>query len=192
MIDLDDLKKRAESAVGFVDVYLAPDVVLEMIDEIKALRDEVASDNKIIAERDRLLNMFECPEHGQCVPYAMEQVTALRSDKSEPCDGCFMADAEALRRDAMRYQRIRRRIVNGDLQISTVYRNMTTGMQVFIDGEQLDVAIDAAIAPPGTTHQNKGHGHVYPRADGVRMRCGGPGMCRECSAELLHKAASRG
>lgn len=80
MIDLDDLKKRAESAVGFVDVYLAPDVVLEMIAEIKALRDEVSSDNKIIEERDRLLNMFECPEHGQCVPFAMEQVTALRKD----------------------------------------------------------------------------------------------------------------
>lgn len=36
--------------------------------------------DKIIAERDRLLSMFDCPDHGQCVPYAMGQVEALRKD----------------------------------------------------------------------------------------------------------------
>jgi hypothetical protein len=30
---------------------------------------------------------------------------------------------------------------------------------------------------------NTGHGHVRPRPDGVRVRCGGPGMCNECSIE---------
>lgn len=49
--------------------------------ENEALREEVALDDKIIAERDRLLNMFDCPEHGQCVPYAMEQVEQLRASK---------------------------------------------------------------------------------------------------------------
>jgi hypothetical protein len=29
----------------------------------------------------------------------------LRKDKSEPCDGCFMADAEALRKDAERMKK---------------------------------------------------------------------------------------
>lgn len=32
--------------------------------------------------------------------------------------------------------------------------------------------------------ENTGHGHVYTRPDGVRMRCGGPGMCAECSKDL--------
>lgn len=31
---------------------------------------------------------------------------------------------------------------------------------------------------------NMGHGHVNPNADGSKARCGGPGLCRECSAEL--------
>lgn len=31
---------------------------------------------------------------------------------------------------------------------------------------------------------NSGHGHVWPRPDGVRMRCGGPGVCPECSRDL--------
>jgi hypothetical protein len=28
-----------------------------------------------------------------------------------------------------------------------------------------------------------GHGHVTPRPDGTRARCGGPGICAECSRE---------
>lgn len=28
-----------------------------------------------------------------------------------------------------------------------------------------------------------GHGHVRPRADGVKMRCGGPALCSYCQRE---------
>lgn len=37
---------------------------------------------------------------------------------------------------------------------------------------------------------NVGHGHIYRRADGQRIRCGGPGLCPECSADLERFAAS--
>lgn len=30
---------------------------------------------------------------------------------------------------------------------------------------------------------DSGHGHVHPRADGQRARCGDPGMCDQCSRE---------
>lgn len=30
-----------------------------------------------------------------------------------------------------------------------------------------------------------GHGHVTPNPDGSRARCGGPGLCGQCSAELV-------
>lgn len=30
---------------------------------------------------------------------------------------------------------------------------------------------------------NDGHGHVWPRPDGVRARCGGPAICRKCAAD---------
>lgn len=33
-------------------------------------------------------------------------------------------------------------------------------------------------------HLNQGHGHVFPRPDGVRARCGGPALCTACSADL--------
>lgn len=32
-------------------------------------------------------------------------------------------------------------------------------------------------------HQDAGHGHVTPRADGVVMKCGGPRLCAVCTAE---------
>lgn len=31
---------------------------------------------------------------------------------------------------------------------------------------------------------NTGHGHVWARPDGMKARCGGPGICRECSRDL--------
>jgi hypothetical protein len=32
--------------------------------------------------------------------------------------------------------------------------------------------------------RNTGHGHVRPRPDGVKARCGGPALCAECAREL--------
>ena len=41
-------------------------------------------------ERNRLLNMFECPDHGTgCVPHAMEEVKRLRD--GEYCARCHEA-----------------------------------------------------------------------------------------------------
>lgn len=33
-----------------------------------------------------------------------------------------------------------------------------------------------------------GHGHVTPNADGSKARCGGPGLCVECSREKAQAA----
>lgn len=33
------------------------------------------------------------------------------------------------------------------------------------------------------TDWNTGHGHVHPRPDGAKARCGGPGICAACSRE---------
>lgn len=37
---------------------------------------------------------------------------------------------------------------------------------------------------PSKIGGNTGHGHVWKRPDGVLMRCGGPGMCAACTADL--------
>lgn len=34
---------------------------------------------------------------------------------------------------------------------------------------------------------NTGHGHVYKRPDGAKARCGGPGICPECSRDQAQK-----
>jgi hypothetical protein len=33
-------------------------------------------------------------------------------------------------------------------------------------------------------NDNTGHGHVWERPDGVKMRCGGPAMCKVCAFDL--------
>lgn len=38
-----------------------------------------------------------------------------------------------------------------------------------------------------TSDPNTGHGHVFPRPDGVKARCGGPGICSECARDLARK-----
>lgn len=35
------------------------------------------------------------------------------------------------------------------------------------------------------------HGHVKPNPDGSKARCGGPGICPECSIELAEQTASK-
>ena len=50
----------------------------------------------------------------------------------------------------------------------------------------------AASKPePGSTaahgNPNTGHGHVFPRPDGVKARCGGPAICAECALDAQRK-----
>jgi hypothetical protein len=37
---------------------------------------------------------------------------------------------------------------------------------------------------PGT---NTGHGHVWERPDGVKARCGGPRICKECARDYAQR-----
>ena len=58
-----------------------PAVVLALIEEIERLTEEVKLDDKIIAERNRLLDTIpQCAAHGQCVPYAIQWVKDAQTD----------------------------------------------------------------------------------------------------------------
>lgn len=46
--------------------------------QLAAAKSEIGYDDLIIADRTRLLALFDCPAHGPCVPYAIEQVGKLR------------------------------------------------------------------------------------------------------------------
>jgi hypothetical protein len=37
------------------------------------------------------------------------------------------------------------------------------------------------------SNPNSGHGHVYPRPDKARARCGGPALCGKCAADAARK-----
>lgn len=40
-------------------------------------------------------------------------------------------------------------------------------------------------------YRNEGHGHVYPRPDGIKARCGGPAFCKGCAIDATRKAFGR-
>ena len=37
---------------------------------------------------------------------------------------------------------------------------------------------------------DSGHGHVFRLPGGAKARCGGPGLCRECDADLARLAVA--
>jgi hypothetical protein len=50
-------------------------------DELIAARAEIAIDDQLLAERNRILDALPCPEHGPCVPYVLEWIaTHLAAD----------------------------------------------------------------------------------------------------------------
>lgn len=44
-------------------------------------------------------------------------------------------------------------------------------------------ALEAIHEPRSPVGTNTGHGHAWERPDGMRARCGGPGMCPVCSRD---------
>lgn len=92
---------------------------------------------------------------------------------------------------------------------------MKHGIPVFLSLDLLKEWLDAAALPPASgvfvsnvfvsntsasifspkpfvNHNDGfGHGHVRPRPDGVKARCGGPGLCPRCARELAVQALAK-
>lgn len=52
------------------------------------------------------------------------------------------------------------------------------------DGRLADTSFVQPLAYGGL---NTGHGHVFPRPDGKKARCGGPKLCNLCAADQVRK-----
>ncbi len=53
--------------------------------EVARLQGEIATDDQLLVERQRLLDLFDCPTHGKnCIPNAIEEVTRLRAEAAAP------------------------------------------------------------------------------------------------------------
>ncbi|MDE8648057.1 hypothetical protein PXH69_24060 [Rhodococcus qingshengii] len=61
--------------------------------------------------------------------------------------------------------------------------------ELLADYGKLKADAEKRATPAYQPPKNTGHGWVYPREDGVRMRCGGPRLCSVCAAQATRKAA---
>ncbi len=69
---------------GYKEMYDDANVEIERLRaRVAELEGEVVLADKIIADRNRLLDRLACPAHGQCVPGAIEVVDKLESDRDE-------------------------------------------------------------------------------------------------------------
>ncbi|WP_054882095.1 hypothetical protein [Pseudomonas sp. NBRC 111128] len=109
-------------------------------------------------------------------PHGPEVVMAEAYDQ-------LKAENEVLRKDAERY-----RFVRNPIGTSSPLAIWNEGKMPLFSG-MADAVVDEYMAKELT---NKGHGHVFPRHDGVKAKCGGPGLCAECAADQQAKEASHG
>ena len=56
-----------------------------------------------------------------------------------------------------------------------------------VTNEELATELERVALRSESRNQNTGHGHVYPRPDGNKARCGGPRMCSECALDFVRK-----
>ena len=53
-----------------------------------------------------------------------------------------------------------------------------------------EATMPTTFTSPDPGQLNRGHGHVRPRPDGVKARCGGPALCRACQQEQAAEIAT--
>jgi hypothetical protein len=100
----------------------------------------------VMAERDQLKAEIAGLKTGYAA-YEEEvkglrgEIEAMRKDKSEPCDGCFMVEAEALRKDAARLDRL-------EMECEAYGTDVHEGNRWVVDGPFATVrdAIDAGMS----------------------------------------------
>lgn len=98
--------------------------------KIRKYREEIYVADKLIAERNRLINAIpQCPVHGPCIPYSIEWV-----EKAILMMQGLKAENEALRKDAERYRWMR--------ASTDHYGEMYFG---FADESETDRVIDEAM-----------------------------------------------
>jgi hypothetical protein len=49
-------------------------------EQVPTLINELRVTDELLVERSRLLALSQCPQHGDCVPFAMDEVTRLRAE----------------------------------------------------------------------------------------------------------------
>lgn len=78
--EAQDRAERAEGEVAQLreDLARVQGVGHKYLDRAERAEAELAVADKLILERNRVLDVLPCPQHGQCVSHALEEIARLR------------------------------------------------------------------------------------------------------------------
>lgn len=179
----------------------AEKAIWELLAEIDRLRAELETEHteglrrvKLIEERDDLLEKVKIYER-QGARDRLEYAAKLEKENQS-----LRAENEELKtKFTWLREKLESRVTELNSRIEKLrerFRNMMVAPELIEDDEcrwraknalaHDDSAPNISAPGPNNSYQqltNTGHGHVRPRADGVRARCGGPGICSECALE---------
>lgn len=88
--------ERAERREVINDALAAEGDLERYRAKVKELQAEIAINEKLLVEHNRLLAMFYCPVHGSCVPFAIAEVKELRKrddERKAVIDDALVADS---------------------------------------------------------------------------------------------------
>jgi hypothetical protein len=74
-----------------------------------------------------------------------------------------------------------------DMTVNDTNFSGVTAMRNFWRGALAAAPTAAAQSEQDAKRQDCGHGHVYPNANGLKARCGGPALCAFCASDLAAK-----
>ncbi|WP_320533625.1 hypothetical protein [Robbsia andropogonis] len=138
------------------------------------------------AERDELAKNYDLVKSA-----GQEWIKRCQDMQSER--NALAAQVEALKFKAERYDYLRNEAwgcgKNGrkDVHVCQFGPGVMLSSVTELAEEALDEAIDTARKEQNPIGSNTGHGHVWKRPDGLKAKCGGPGMCAKCSRDAARK-----
>lgn len=91
-VKTDDAAFAIQAIGAYLDEQAESGEAARLRTELDAAKREIAVDDQLLADRQRILDACPCPVHGSCIPYVLEQIARLKA--GQPCTGDYCVAVE--------------------------------------------------------------------------------------------------
>lgn len=93
-----------------------PQIVKDLIERVEELQEIGKIDDRLLKDRDRLLDTIPCKEHGRCVPGSIERINQLEAEKEAYREVAVSAFQLSIDTDELRLNKPTDAYVDGEAQ----------------------------------------------------------------------------